>query len=127
MAFQKGLGAVHALSHPLGAIQPLNPHHGTLNAVVMPAVLRFNQATEGIAWKYERLRSVLGLPADADLSEHISAFNRALGLPSGLAAMGITSDMLPAIVPHALKDHSLASNPRPVDADQMLGLMRDSM
>lgn len=127
MAFQKGLGAVHALSHPLGALQPLNPHHGTLNAVVMPAVLRFNQATEGIAWKYERLRSVLGLSADADLSEHISAFNRALGLPSGLAAMGITADMLPAIVPHALKDHSLASNPRAVDADQMLALMRDSM
>ena len=127
MAFQKGLGAVHALSHPLGAIQPLNPHHGTLNAVVMPAVLRFNASTEGIGWKYEQLRRVLGLSANADLPQHIAAFNRSLGLPAGLAAMGVTEGMLPGIVPHALKDHSLASNPRPVDAAQMLGLLQESM
>lgn len=127
MAFQKGLGAVHALSHPLGAIQPLNMHHGTLNAVVMPAVLRFNAAVEGIGWKYERLRSVLGLSAGTDLADHIQAFNRALGLPAGLSGMGMRADMLAPVVPHALKDHSLASNPRSVNAEQMLGLLQESM
>jgi 4-hydroxybutyrate dehydrogenase len=127
MAFQKGLGAVHALSHPLGAIQPLNMHHGTLNAVVMPAVLRFNQALDGIEWKYDRLRTVLGLTRETDLAEHILAFNRQLGLPGGLGAMGMRPDMLAAVVPHALRDHSLASNPRPVDADQMLALLQESL
>ncbi len=50
MAFQKGLGAVHALTHPLGAIRSLNLHHGTLNAVLMPAVLRFNRQAIGEKW-----------------------------------------------------------------------------
>lgn len=127
MAFQKGLGAVHALSHPLGAIQPLNMHHGTLNAVVMPAVLRFNAAVDGIGWKYERLAQVLGLAPGTDLADHIRAYNQTLGLPTGLRAMGMRPEMLADVVPHALRDHSLASNPRPVDAAQMLHLLEESL
>lgn len=127
MAFQKGLGAVHALSHPLGALQPLNLHHGTLNAVVMPAVLRFNAAVDGIGWKYDRLRQVLGLSPQADLAAHIAKFNARLGLPKGLAAMGVTEAMFDQVIPQALKDHSLPSNPRPMDADAARILLSESL
>lgn len=127
MAFQKGLGAVHALSHPLGAIQPLNLHHGTLNAVVMPAVLRFNAEVEGIGWKYDRLRQALGLPSHADLAAHIADFNRRLGLPKGLAAMGVSEAMFDQVIPQALKDHSLPSNPRSMNAEEARALLRESL
>ena len=127
MAFQKGLGAVHALSHPLGAIQPLNPHHGTLNAVVMPAVLRFNAAVNGIGWKYDRLRQAMGLPAQADLADHVARLNARLGLPAGLAAMGVTEAMFAQVIPHALKDHTAATNPRPLTAESVAALLREAM
>jgi alcohol dehydrogenase class IV len=127
MAFQKGLGAVHALSHPLGAIQPLNLHHGTLNAVVMPAVLRFNAGVDGIGWKYYRLRQALGLASQADLAAHITDFNRRLGLPKGLAAMGVSEAMFDQVIPQALKDHSLPSNPRPMNAEEARALLRESL
>ena len=127
MAFQKGLGAVHALSHPLGAIQPLNPHHGTLNAVVMPAVLRFNAAVNGIGWKYDRLRQAMGLPAQADLADHVARLNARQGLPAGLAAMGVTEAMFAQVIPHALKDHTAATNPRPLTAESVAALLREAM
>ncbi len=66
MAFQKGLGAVHAMSHPLGGLETATLHHGTLNAVILPAVLRFNEGHVG--GKYERMRAAFGLPAGADLA-----------------------------------------------------------
>jgi hypothetical protein len=127
MAFQKGLGAVHALSHPLGAIQPLNPHHGTLNAVVMPAVLRFNAGVNGIAWKYDRLRQAMGLAAGVDLADHVARLNARLGLPSGLRAMGIGEAMFAQVIPHALKDHTAATNPRPLTAESVAALLREAM
>ncbi len=106
MAFQKGLGAVHALTHPLGAIGELNLHHGTLNAVLMPAVLRFNRDSIGAKW--DVLRDVLGGDPDSvvkDLSTQI-------GLPSGLDAMAVTPAMMEAVAGEALKDHCHATNPR---------------
>ncbi|MCB1379915.1 MAG: iron-containing alcohol dehydrogenase [Alphaproteobacteria bacterium] len=112
MAFQKGLGAVHALTHPMGAIRELNLHHGTLNAVLMPAVLRFNRPAIGAKW--ERLAGMLGGAPDVQ----IAALNSRLGLPAGLDMMGITAAMLDAIAREALKDHCHATNPRiPTEAD----------
>ncbi len=127
MAFQKGLGAVHALSHPLGAIQPLNPHHGTLNAVVMPAVLRFNAGVNGIGWKYDRLRQAMGLAAGADLADHVARLNARLGLPAGLRAMGVDEAMFAQVIPHALKDHTAATNPRPLTEESVAALLREAM
>jgi alcohol dehydrogenase class IV len=127
MAFQKGLGAVHALSHPLGAIQPLNMHHGTLNAVVMPAVLRFNAGVNGIGWKYDRLRQAMGLPAGTELDRHVAALNARIGIPGGLRTMGVTEAMFAQVVPHALKDHTAATNPRPLTAEGVEALLREAM
>lgn len=106
MAFQKGLGAVHALTHPLGAIRELNLHHGTLNAVLMPAILRFNREVIGAKWQV--LRDRMGGEPDAV----IAALNSRLGMPSGLRAMGVTDAMMEQVSHAALLDHCHATNPR---------------
>lgn len=114
MAFQKGLGAVHAMSHPMGALPGRNLHHGTLNAVVLPTVLAFNAGHVGD--KYERLRAAAGLPEGADLGRWVRDLNRALGLPASLRAMGVTGADIPALAAQAERDHTNATNPRPATA-----------
>ncbi|MBX6368971.1 MAG: iron-containing alcohol dehydrogenase [Rhodospirillales bacterium] len=125
LTFQKGLGAVHALSHPLGAIEAPVLHHGTLNAVILPAVLEFNAGHVGD--KYDRLRQSLGLPAGADLADEVRALNRRIGLPAGLGEMGVSASMLPRIVAGALEDHSGATNPRPATAGDYEAMLRAAM
>lgn len=114
MAFQKGLGAVHAMSHPLGGLEGVSLHHGTLNAVILPAVLRFNEGYVGD--KYDRMRQAFGLPAAADLAAAVEDLNARLGLPPNLRAMGVTDAVIPAMVKGAVADHSNASCPRPAAA-----------
>jgi alcohol dehydrogenase class IV len=123
MAFQKGLGAVHALSHPLGAL-PQRLHHGTLNAVLLPEVLRFNAAHVGD--KSTRLAQALGLHAGADVAEAIAVLNARIGLPGGLGAMGVPRDVLPAIAEAATRDHCHGTNPRPASAADYLGILARS-
>ena len=113
MAFSKGLGAVHAMSHACGSVRALNLHHGTLNAVLLPPVLRHNRGH--CAGKYARIASAMGLPADSDLAAAITSLNARLGLPSGLAAMGITAQMVPALALHAVDDMCTSTNPVPLD------------
>lgn len=112
LTFQKGLGAVHGLSHALGAIPDPVLHHGTLNAVILPAVLRFNASAAGA--KYPRLAVAMGLAAEADLAAAIEGLNARLGLPKSLRQMGVTEAHRDRVVAGALKDHSTASNARPV-------------
>jgi iron-containing alcohol dehydrogenase-like protein len=113
LTFQKGLGAVHAMAHPLGALDGLPLHHGTLNAVLLPAVLRFN--APAAPEKYARLRQVIG--TQRELSEWVADLNAALGLPDGLAAMGVPADVLPRIAEHAEQDPSTETNARPASRD----------
>lgn len=120
MAFQKGLGAVHALTHPLGAIRELNLHHGTLNAVLMPAVLRFNRSAIGAKW------NALSLRMGGEPDQVVAALNRRLGMPAGLAAMGVTPAMMEAVSAAALKDHCHATNPRVATRDEYLAILRES-
>ncbi|MCP4330900.1 MAG: iron-containing alcohol dehydrogenase [Alphaproteobacteria bacterium] len=115
MAFQKGLGAVHAMSHPLGALPGLTLHHGTLNAVVMPAVLRFNAGHVGD--KYDRLAEALGLAAGSDVADAIADLNRRLGIPTGLGEMGVRAEQLPPLAEQAMGDHCNPTNPRPATGD----------
>ena len=120
MAFQKGLGAVHALTHPLGAVRPLNLHHGTLNALLMPAVLRFNQ--EIIGGKWAVLADILGGEPD----RVIEALCRDLGLPRGLASLGVTDAIMERIAGEALLDHCHATNPRVASRQDYLDLLQRS-
>ncbi len=76
LTFQKGLGAVHALSHALGSLKEPSLHHGTLNAILMPPVVRFNAGHVGD--KLARIKAALGLPAEADLAAELDALNRRL-------------------------------------------------
>lgn len=125
MAFQKGLGAVHSMSHPLGALPSPRLHHGTLNAVIMPTVLRFNESAVGD--KYDTLRRVMGLDAGADLAQAITDLNARLKLPRNLREMGVTEAMLPIAAEQAEFDHCTPTNPRPVDRAGFETLFAEAM
>lgn len=124
LTFQKGLGAVHALSHPLGGLPGVPLHHGTLNAVLLPAVLRFN--APGAEAKHAALRRTLDLPAGADLAGFFAGLAGHLGLPRGLAAMGVPAACLPAIARAAALDHAAATNPRPASEADYLALLAEA-
>lgn len=109
LCFQKGLGAVHSLSHALGAIKQPSLHHGTLNAVLLPPVLRANKPY--VPHRIQRLAEAMGLPPDADLATAIETLNARLGIAPSLSAMGVITEMLPGVVERALADHSHATNP----------------
>lgn len=124
LAFQKGLGAVHALSHPLGALHELRLHHGTLNAVLLPEVLRFNAPQVGD--KLGRLALAMGLPRSADVAQAIAELNGRLGIAANLRAMGVPRDVLPAIAEAAPKDHCHATNPRKASVAEYLAILEAS-
>ncbi len=113
MAFQKGLGCVHSLSHSLGGVNPLL-HHGTLNAMFLPAVIAFNAPAESIQkeQRLQRMAHAMGLASGSDMAEAIKDMNARLGLPTGLAAMGVTENMFDAIISGAMADHCHKTNPR---------------
>lgn len=112
LTFQKGLGAVHSLSHALGSLKEPSMHHGTLNAILLPPVLRFNEAAVGAA-KWQALRKAAACPDEAKLDEHIGRLVRDLGLPSRLSEIGYTGQRADEMVRQAVADHSTATNPRP--------------
>ncbi len=124
LTFQKGLGAVHSMSHPLGGLRHPVLHHGTLNAVILPAVLRFNRPHAG--QKCEALEHALAV-APGGLPEFIEELNESIGLPPSLRAMGVTDDMIARMVEGALKDHSTATNPRPVSRPDFEELFRQAL
>ena len=128
MGVQKGLGCVHSLSHSLGGANP-KLHHGTLNAVFLPAVIRFNAGAESIQ-KEERLARMaqaMGLEKSADVAQAVHDMTARLGLPTGLAAMGVTEDMFDAVIEHALLDHCHKTNPRIASSDDYRRMLNESM
>lgn len=125
LAFNKGLGAVHSLSHAAGRIKSLNLHHGTLNAVLLPTVLRFNHGHVGD--KYGRIAQAMGLRPDADLADYVEALNARIGLPPNLKAMGITDDMVPGMIEHAMADICTLTNPRKVGPAEYEDLLRQQL
>ena len=132
MAFQKGLGCVHSLSHSLGGVNP-RLHHGTLNAVFLPAVLLFNAPAPSIQaeQRLQRLALAIGLPGcDAQgqaLADAVRALNSRLGLPSGLAAMGVTPALFEQVIDGAMADHCHKTNPRIATRDDYRAMLQASM
>jgi len=111
LAFQKGLGAVHSISHALGGMEGMKLHHGTLNAVLLPPVLRFNQPY--CDQKFVRIRGAMGLAPGADVAKAFDQLNADLGMPRTLTEMGVEKSVLDRAAEWAYEDHSTASNPRP--------------
>jgi alcohol dehydrogenase class IV len=107
-AFQKGLGAIHALSHPIGAIY--HTHHGTTNAVCMPAVLQFNRPA--IMDLMGHAANYLGILGGFDgFCDYVDTLNASLGIPLKLSGLGVENPDIERIVSGALMDPSTGGNP----------------
>lgn len=124
VAFQKGLGAIHSLSHPVGAIY--GTHHGTTNAVVMPAVLAFNRhAIEG---KVDRIAAYLGIAGGFDgFAARVEALLAELGIPRGLAVLGVEESRIDALADMAINDPTAATNPVTLTAENTRALYLAAM
>jgi alcohol dehydrogenase class IV len=108
VAFQKGLGAIHSLSHPIGAVY--GTHHGTTNAVVMPMVLEFNRAA--IEDRIDRAAAYLGIGGGfAGFHAMVMDLRAQLGIPENLTAMGVEFSRLDELTEMALEDPSCDGNP----------------
>ena len=124
MAFQKGLGCVHSLSHSLGGVNP-RLHHGTLNAMFLPVVVKFNASAPSVKNenRLERMAHAMGLSSGSDIPDAIKDMNARLGLPIGLKTMGVERDWYEKIIHGAMQDHCHKTNPRIAtaqDYEQML-------
>jgi 4-hydroxybutyrate dehydrogenase len=115
LTFQKGLGLIHALSHPLGAIEQPRLHHGTLNAVFLPHVLRFNMAA--CPRKMDRMAELLGVAGGGALPGAFAKLTADLGLPTRLRDMGVSLDQVLGYAEAAKRDHCCLTNPRPISVD----------
>ena len=116
MAFSKGLGSVHSMSHACGADQSLRLHHGTLNAVILPTILDFNR--DHVGDKYSRLNAAMGIESSADPADFIRNLNAEMELPANLTEMGVQKDSIQDLAAHAAKDVSNFTNPRPVSGEE---------
>ena len=123
LCFQKGLGAVHALSHALCAVAPLL-HHGTLNGILLPAVLRLNETA--CLQKFDRIRLALHLGAEVDLADALGKLHRSLGLPARLRDLGVYRDVFPSVARGAMHDLSHATNPRMARENDYLRILEES-
>ncbi len=132
MAFQKGLGCVHSLSHSLGGVDP-RLHHGTLNAIFLPAVVKFNAQAASIRneRRLQRIAHAMGIEScdaqGSEVAEAIRAMNARLGLPPGLKTLGVAPAQFERIIAGALADHCHKTNPRTATADDYRSLLEASM
>lgn len=124
-AFQKGLGAVHALAHPVGA--HYDTHHGMTNAVILPYVIAFNK--EAIAPRVDAIARALNLAGQShdDLLAWVVDFRRRLKVPSSLKDLGVTADKVDVIAAAAAADPSAGSNPAPVTAADCARIFRAAL
>ena len=107
-AFQKGLGAIHALSHPVGAVH--NTHHGTTNAVCMPAVLQFNR--KAIQSRFTAAAAYLSIDGGFDgFCNYVDELNASMKIPKTLTELGVQNPDIDALVKSALNDPSVGGNP----------------
>ncbi|MFT4621724.1 MAG: alcohol dehydrogenase class IV [Myxococcota bacterium] len=123
-AFQKGLGAMHAMAHPVGAV--FGAHHGLTNAVFMPYVLRHNEAA--VSERLGRLAGYIGLqPSFAAFLDWVLALREAVGIPHTAESLGLTEAGCAELAPLAAADPSGGTNPVPLTAASLEGLYRASL
>ncbi|AKU91886.1 iron-containing alcohol dehydrogenase [Vulgatibacter incomptus] len=128
IALTKGLGAAHAIAHAVGAVADV--HHGLTNAVVLPAVCRFNEAQAHP--RFARVAEAMGEDrkgrSDRELADRactrIESLCREVGIPPKLSDVGVVPNMIPAIVEKAVEDASHRTNPRPFTADDCERIVR---
>jgi alcohol dehydrogenase class IV len=121
-AFQKGLGAMHALAHPLGAVY--DAHHGLLNAILMPYVLQANETA--IAPVITRAAAYLGLERKGfdGFLDWVLELRSSIGIPKSLAMIGIDDGQIARISAMAVEDPSGAGNPIPFDTEQYARILQ---
>ncbi|SMY08604.1 iron-containing alcohol dehydrogenase [Flavimaricola marinus] len=124
VAFQKGLGAIHALSHPVGAVY--GTHHGTTNAVVMPACLAFNRpAIEG---RLAQAAAYMGIAGGYEgFVARVMELREMLAIPSGLSAMGVEAERLDELTAMAIEDPSVGGNPVAMTLENTRSLFEAAM
>ncbi len=124
VAFQKGLGAIHSLSHPVGAVY--GTHHGTTNAVVMPMVLDFNR--HAIEERIEKAAAYLGIEGGFDgFRARVIDLRSELSIPENLTAMGVEAARLDELTEMALEDPSCGGNPVEMTRDNTRALYEACM
>ena len=117
--FQKGLGAIHALSHPIGAVY--HTHHGTTNAVCMPAVLQFN--ADAIRDRFDAAAAYLGIEGGFDgFCAYVDDLNASMGIPRTLTELGVTDPDLDSLTDAALRDPSTGGNPVEMTRENTMAL-----
>ncbi|WP_163270292.1 iron-containing alcohol dehydrogenase [Chelativorans alearense] len=124
VAFQKGLGAIHALSHPVGALY--NTHHGMTNAVVMPPVLRFNRPA--IEARIAKAAAYMGISGGFDgFYDFVLSLRSELGVPDKLSALGVERDRIDEMVEMALVDPTAGGNPVLMDRKNTRALYEETI
>ena len=128
MAFQKGLGCVHSLSHSLGGVDP-RLHHGTLNALFLPAVIRFNAEAPSVQKdrRLQRMAQAMHLGSAGNVADAVRDMSARLGLPTGLAEVGVTSALFEKVIDGAMADHCHLTNPRLATRDDYRQMLESSM
>ncbi|WP_280552365.1 iron-containing alcohol dehydrogenase [Halomonas sp. 25-S5] len=123
-AFQKGLGAIHAMSHPIGAV--FNAHHGTTNAICMPAVLEFN--ADKIRARFDMAADYLGIEDGFDgFRAFVQELNDQMGIPRTLSEIGATPDRIDDLAEMAIQDPSCGGNPVTLTVEDLKALFRQCM
>ena len=123
---------MHSLSHSLGGVNP-RLHHGTLNAMFLPAVVKFNAQAESIQreQRLQRMAQAIGIGGcdtlGTELAEALRTLNARLGLPNGLRAMGVTEDLFERVIDGAMADHCHKTNPRLATRDDYRDMLAASM
>jgi 4-hydroxybutyrate dehydrogenase len=128
LAFQKGLGCVHSLSHSLGGIDP-KLHHGTLNAIFLPPVIEFNLAAASVKSEkcLPRMAEAMKISDPTRLPDAIRGMNIKIGLPKGLSELGVPRTSFPEIINRALLDHCHKTNPRVATHEDYREILEASM